>query len=173
MRGVRASLTRSPISCSMSFLQAGCVAGQRACPEGTWCLTPPATGLRRRGVRKTTLSGFQPGGRRSSSLKGSGTLSAERLLSQNQRSEPPPIISASSPQLRAQASQQGPGQFSRVLSKEPEGGSHEPTHSQHLQLTLQLAHCSKDVKVTVVTLILERKALSSTAPLLMLIGLLV
>lgn len=45
----------------------------------------------------------------------------------------------------------------------------QSTHSQHLQLTLQLASCSKGVWVTVATLILERKELSISEPLLMLI----
>lgn len=44
----------------------------------------------------------------------------------------------------------------------------QSTHSQHLQLTLQLASCSKGVWVTVATLILERKELSISEPLLML-----
>lgn len=43
------------------------------------------------------------------------------------------------------------------------------THSQHLQLTLQLAHGSKGVRVTVLTLILERKERSTAASLLMLV----
>lgn len=43
------------------------------------------------------------------------------------------------------------------------------TGSQHLQMTLQLTHCSKGVRVTVATHILKRKELSITAPLLVFI----